>query len=481
MSADAALRWTWCAIYGFAAVYYLALWARTHRRDPEHASYACICAGLAIHAAGAALLCDAATLSAGTLAVRLQYAGSIAASAFFVDFTSHLVERPRRRVVLAAYAVAALGLLLDVTGRLVDPARSTLHAPMATDLPRVAIEPSLRVEGIVVLVVSIAFGLVAVAALVRSARRDADARLVLVGVVITFAAGIHDMVVHGLGLGSQYVAEHAGLAPSIAVGIVLMRRFVRAARELEQRTDELARSYDELRQTQEELVRKEQLAAVGELSAVIAHEVRNPLAILKNAVSSLRRPTLTHVDRGVLLSILDEETDRLNRLVRDLLAYARPVAPKGSSVEVEPLVTRAFELACGGRREHTDVHLELELDGAPSAVLGDAELLRHAIVNVMDNALQAMGPRGRLRVEATPTALDARPAISLAFTDTGEGMDTLVRAKALDPFFTTRPAGTGLGLAIVDRVVKNHGGTLSIESAPGAGTTVTLTLPAVSA
>ena len=478
MSADAALRWSWCAIYGFAALLYLALWARTQRRAPEHASYGCVCAGLAVYAAGAALFVDARTLAEGTFAARVEYAGGIAAFAFFVDFTSHLAGTPRRRVVHAGYAAGAIGMALVLSGRLVDGSRSTAEVARGAGGRFAAIEPALRLEGALVLAVMVGFALVATTALLRRAREDGDCRIVLGGMFLALTAGIHDMAGHALGLETEYIAVHAGLAPALAVGFVLMRRFVRSANELETRTAELGRSYDELRHTQEELVRKEQLAAVGELSAVIAHEVRNPLAILKNAVSSLRRPTLTTVDRGVLLTILDEETDRLNRLVRDLLAYARPVAPRGAPVELEPLVTQAFEIASGGRREGGEVELAIALGPGVHAVLGDAELLRHAIINVMDNALQAMSAGGRLRVEARPSELEGRPAIALAFADSGEGMDTLVRAKALDPFFTTRPAGTGLGLAIVDRVVKNHGGTLAIESQPGAGTTVTLTLPA---
>lgn len=181
----------------------------------------------------------------------------------------------------------------------------------------------------------------------------------------------------------------------------------------------------------------------------------------------------------VLLGILDEETDRLNRLVRDLLAYARPVAPKGASVEVAAVVERAIELARAGRKETAErTDFDVDLSGGPTSVRGEEELLRHAMVNVLDNALQAMSPHGGvLRVRAARTLLQGQPAAALSFSDTGEGMDTLVRAKALDPFFTTRAAGTGLGLAIVDRVVRNHGGALEIDSIPGSGTTVTLTLP----
>ncbi|MDQ3032141.1 MAG: ATP-binding protein [Myxococcota bacterium] len=477
MSADATLLTTWCAVYGFAAAYYVALWSRTRRRDPEHVTYACVCIALAIYAAGGALLVDATTLAEATHALRVQYAGAFAVVAFFVDFTSHLIGRPRRIVVLASYGVAALGLVLDLSGRLLDPTRPATSFIPGLGAPGALLEPAFRVEGLLAVGAALTLALWAGAVLLRKARTDPDARVVVIGTTLGLAAGVYDTGARLLGRPAAHLVEHAGLVTVLTVGYVLLRRFVHAAGELEHRTNELARSYDELRRTQEELVRKEQLAAVGELSAVIAHEVRNPLAILKNAVSSLRRPTLTSADRGVLFGILDEETDRLNRLVRDLLAYARPVVPKGGSVDLRDLVLRAYELARGGRDDGSDVELEIDLDSAPSAIRGDPELLRHAFVNVIDNALQAMLAGGRLLVRATPSTIEARPAIALSFADSGDGMDTLVRAKALDPFFTTRPAGTGLGLAIVERVVKNHGGSLLIDSEPGAGTTVTLHLP----
>jgi signal transduction histidine kinase len=235
--------------------------------------------------------------------------------------------------------------------------------------------------------------------------------------------------------------------------------------------------YEELQATQERLVRKEQLAAVGELSAVIAHEVRNPLAIIKNAVSGLRREGLAAQDRRTLLDILDEETDRLNRLVHDLLAYARPVVPRGRSLPVRELLRRSVERARGGVTHDEVVHVVYELCDELDSVYGDPELLRHALVNVMENAMQAMSGGGTLTIRTEPAVFRSRTALALSFIDTGEGMDTLVRAKARDPFFTTRPSGTGLGLAIVERVVRNHGGEVSIDSRHGEGTTITFLLP----
>jgi signal transduction histidine kinase len=204
--------------------------------------------------------------------------------------------------------------------------------------------------------------------------------------------------------------------------------------------------------------------------------VRNPLAIIKNAVSGLHRPTLRDADRQVLLRILDEEADRLNRLVGDLLAYARPVTPQRQQLNIEDLVRGAVELARAAQQRDNQVTFDVVLNDSHT-IHGDPDLLRQALVNVAENAIQAMPDGGILTVRTYSTTLEDAPAVAIAIRDTGEGMDTLVRSKATDPFFTTRPTGTGLGLAIVHRLVHSHGGKIQIESSYGTGTTVTIILP----
>ncbi|MDB4989508.1 MAG: Flagellar sensor histidine kinase FleS, partial [Myxococcaceae bacterium] len=270
--------------------------------------------------------------------------------------------------------------------------------------------------------------------------------------------------------------EHGYMLFALSVSYVLIERFVRTANALTSRTLELRRSYNELRDAQEQLLRREQLATMGELSAVIAHEVRNPLAIIKNAVSGLHRPTLRESDRQVLLKILDEEADRLNRLVGDLLAYARPVTPQRQVVHIEDLVRGAVELARAAQQREHQLTFDIALTDSHT-IEGDPDLLRQALVNVAENAIQAMPDGGTLTVRTEDAKLDSAQAVAIAIRDTGEGMDTLVRSKATDPFFTTRPTGTGLGLAIVHRLVHSHGGKVQIESTYGSGTTVTIILP----
>ena len=475
MSALSALFLVWAAIYAYAGAYYATLWVELRRRESAYFPFTCSCFAVVVHCIGSAILLDADTMEAATLALRIEYCSGFALAGFFVDFVSRITQRLTQRVVWLGYSASAIGMIIAASGRAFDPAHPAVALTRWSESDR--IEPLLRLEGGIAILLGLAATTIGASALLAAMRGgDPDARLIAWGAMPSAVCAMHDHVGRLLGARPWPLFEIFGVVMVICVSNVLLRRFVEAAQQLNERTSEVARAYEELRRTQEELVRKEQLAAVGELSAVIAHEVRNPLAILKNAVATMRRPTLGPSDRGVLLGILDEETDRLNRLVRDLLAYARPVTPRGGAVEVEPLIERALEQAKGGR-DASRIEVVLECEG-PLAVRGDPELLRHALVNVIDNALQAMSANGKLTIRTTEARLDDKRACAIAVVDTGEGMDTLVRAKALDPFFTTRPAGTGLGLAIVDRVVRNHGGRIAIDSAPGQGTNVTLLLEA---
>ena len=157
--------------------------------------------------------------------------------------------------------------------------------------------------------------------------------------------------------------------------------------ELTRRSGELRHSYEELREAQRELTRREQLAAVGELAAVIAHEVRNPLAIISNAVAGLRRREIGHEDRETLLAILKEESSRLNRLVGDLLRYARPVNVARQLISIREVIERT--LTSSGLRETLPVDLREE--GGLHPIWGDPGLLRQVFDNLIENAVQAMG------------------------------------------------------------------------------------------
>jgi signal transduction histidine kinase len=190
-------------------------------------------------------------------------------------------------------------------------------------------------------------------------------------------------------------------------------------------------------------------------------------------VAGLRRASGNEEDRAILLSIVDEEAARLNRLVSDLLRFARPVNIKRSPVSLVDLANRSRSQMLDGH----DIEVCIGDDPEIQTVWVDPNLFRLVFDNLVQNACQAMRAGGRVDVLVARGKLPTGPAVSIQIKDHGHGMDPEVRERALDPFFTTRPSGTGLGLPIVQRIVEAHGGELMIESEEAAGTTVTILLP----
>jgi signal transduction histidine kinase len=246
-----------------------------------------------------------------------------------------------------------------------------------------------------------------------------------------------------------------------------------AATSLKQRTEELRHSHAELAEVQSELVRKEQLAAVGELAAAIAHEVRNPLAVIVNAVAGLRRKSATEQDRAMLLGIVEEEAGRLNRLVTDLLSFARPISVERSPISLVELARRC-RVTPG---DDYEVSVQASPADDPHVASVDANLFRLALDKLVANACQAMRPGSTVEIHIGRSNLGGRPAAHVEIRDHGPGMGPDVLGRALDPFFTTRPSGTGLGLPIVQRIVQAHAGELVLESSEGVGTTAVIRVP----
>lgn len=242
---------------------------------------------------------------------------------------------------------------------------------------------------------------------------------------------------------------------------------------LEARTAELEVSYAEIDMMYNELSQKQQLAAVGELAAAIAHEVRNPLAIIMNAVSGMRRPTISDKDRETLLSIVNEESERLNHLVTELLRFARPVAASRGPASLLDICNRAAKEPPDGYTIEV-VTEEENLD----PVLVDPGLFRLALDNLVANSTQAMPDGGTIKLSVHRGSFaDGTPAAAVDIVDTGCGMREAELEGAKKPFFTTKPRGTGLGIPIADRIVEAHGGEMEIASTLNQGTTVTIKLP----
>jgi signal transduction histidine kinase len=477
------------AIYAAVGLFFLAVRLR-HPADEEYGVFAVLCAALAFLSAArvteahavAASLATGGTGAAGAAganndllsASRFTCVALVAATVLLVHFALDYARPSSRRAWLAfAYSTGAAYELLNARGMLHDVGAIGAGAPL--------MRAPMSVLGVSMYAAAVAGAAGALTLFAKSYLRGRREALALViGVTIVVATLMNDFG-YALGFPSTGQLGAIGfLGVAVAGPSTFLSRYLttsgelgKKAGELRTRTRELRKALADLGAAEEELGRKEQLAVVGELAAVIAHEVRNPLAIIANAVSGLRKPTLTKGDQDTLLSILDEETTRLNRLVSDLLRYARPVNVQRQSISLRDLLERGLQLA----KTHATMRVELSVETAETRVWGDANLLRQVFENLIDNAAQAMSYGGTLTVKVRQMRHESRDGVAVDIIDTGEGMDTIVRSRARDPFFTTRPSGTGLGLAIVDRIVDAHGGHFLIESRAGEGTTATVFLP----
>lgn len=250
----------------------------------------------------------------------------------------------------------------------------------------------------------------------------------------------------------------------------------RTAKGLEESYQKLHEQADLLIKTEEQLRRSERLSALGEVSATLAHEIRNPLGSIKGTAEILKDSFIPGDKKYEFLEILLKEADRLNRVVEDFLGLASPVRAEQSScdimVELQEMIafTSAEALSKG-------VKVRLEAEGVPP-VRGDREKLRQVFLNLLMNALQAASGEVVIRATGPLHTIENQSVIELSFTDNGLGIDETIREQIFQPFFTTKKGGTGLGLAITQKIIQSHGGKISVASTKGKGTTFTVTLPA---
>lgn len=247
------------------------------------------------------------------------------------------------------------------------------------------------------------------------------------------------------------------------------RRLAHQASDLARQTEALATADRELRATQEQLRQRERLAAIGEVSAAVAHGIRNPLA-------NIRASAQVAMDTGVGGRHLDRiisETDRLDRWLHSLLDMVRPFKVRLAPVGVNALVTDVVDLL-RERATGAGVTMELALAAGTPTLLGDDVQLQQAVLSVIENALDAL-PRGGVLTVRTERA--GEEAVAITVDDDGPGIPPEERARVFEPFFTTKSRGTGLGLAITHKVVEGHRGRVTVEPRAPKGTRVRIVLP----
>jgi PAS domain S-box-containing protein len=212
------------------------------------------------------------------------------------------------------------------------------------------------------------------------------------------------------------------------------------------------------------------LAKLGEMAAVIAHEVKNPLAGIRGAVQVLgKRAAADSTTRQVLQEIVSR-IDSLDQMIKDLLLFARPPSPRRTPIEVVPLVSATATLL---QQDPALREVDIEVEGAAPPVSADPDMLRIVFQNLLINGAHAMQGKGKIRVAVSA----ADSACQITFVDRGPGIPPEIRQKIFTPFFTTKARGSGLGLPTAKRLIDAHNGDITVECPPSGGTSVLIRLP----
>ena len=262
-------------------------------------------------------------------------------------------------------------------------------------------------------------------------------------------------------------AQQAGLAIQNASMYQELKTFS------EQMEQKIQKTSADLRKTEAQLIRSEKLAALGQLAAGIAHEIRNPLTSINILIHSLTENLPPETAHREDLRVIGEEIQRINEIVEQFLRFARPAPPLFEETEVTTVFDNVLQLI-KPQVERQRVTVKRDFDAVPSITL-DREQMKQVVLNLLINALQAMPDGGQIDLSAK--VLEDSRWIKLSVQDSGIGIPPDDLKKLFDPFFTTKEGGIGLGLSIAHRIIDLHHGRIEVESRPGKGTTFQLWLP----
>lgn len=246
--------------------------------------------------------------------------------------------------------------------------------------------------------------------------------------------------------------------------------------EIEKKNFEIRDAYDRLKETQKYLKESETFASLGKMSAMVAHEIRNPLGAISNSLGALKRYSSLGRDDLELIGIVEKEMDRLNNMTEDFLSFARPSQLKTELINIHPLIEETIALLRSGKNGWLEVRIERSFAPDVPLLLLDRNRFKQILLNLLINARQATPAGGEISISTRVKQSENEVEITIA--DTGAGMSQEVLSQVFQPFFTTKDSGLGLGLNIVHKIVKEHNGYILLSSTPAKGTHVQLNFPA---
>jgi hypothetical protein len=271
---------------------------------------------------------------------------------------------------------------------------------------------------------------------------------------------------YGTVINFQWLVIVTSVVSSLLLFLMLLI-FIRMAGQINQQRIE------ERERLERELHESEKLASMGRMVAGIAHEIRNPLGIIRSSAELLLSKAKARQEEkeARILTAINDETKRLGQTVNDFLDYARPHQPRTDPVDVCAIINKVL-VFLDPELKKTSVEVKIH---CPQGLMvkGDSDLIYRAFYNVLSNAAQAMEQGGSIRVEA----VRANRKVRVSVIDSGPGFDPEIIEKLADPFFTTKDSGTGLGLAIVNNIVSSHGGEMRLQNQEGEGARVDIEFP----
>ena len=289
------------------------------------------------------------------------------------------------------------------------------------------------------------------------------------GLALGAAFGAGDVAL-GLALGMDFRVAGRDLTLPAALflggGYALLcsaAGFLFDARARAQRDAEtIRRQLGALEESQRIAAQNEKLAAIGRLAAGVAHEVRNPLGVIRSSAEMVQESFEPGEEPHRACRFICEEIDRLNGLITSLLGFARPSEPRLQTLAIEKVLDRALSLG-SGELERRRIEVERQVSPALPGLRADPDLLAQVVLGMLTNAAEALGRGGRIEVRAGSTG----GRLTLEVADSGPGIPPEDAERVFEPFFTTKDTGTGLGLAMAARIIEAHGG--HVRVAPGAG------------
>jgi PAS domain S-box-containing protein len=246
----------------------------------------------------------------------------------------------------------------------------------------------------------------------------------------------------------------------------------RLYKNLEDRIQELQEAYRKLEENANRLVKAERLATIGEMSAKVAHEIRNPLVSIGGFARLMEKKLPENSELKNYTSIVSSQVSNLESILNNILVIANPKTPKRSKVDIHQVLQQVLQMM-EDIFQNRQVKIDLQFNCRQSLVWGDEKLLFQVFLNLVKNSLEAMHSRQEITLE---TICD-NDYIQIVVRDTGEGISGDVLERIYEPFFTTKTEGTGLGLAIVRQIINDHDGKMEVNSIPGEGTTTKIFLP----